>query len=149
MRANNEEATYIIGAFIEFRINKICDINQGSGCTACRSETELAQHPILNPSMRLPKILNASGQPSSFFSTRLLPENNYHPPYHNHSALSFSCCTLPSCSKSSTERGWWHTRTLMIRRCISVHQPLNHRSLGSSRSASRRSTVGCGQTDSK
>ena len=38
----------------------------------------------------------------------------------------------------------------MIRRCISVYRPPNHRSqLGSSRSASRRSTVGCGQTDSK
>ena len=49
--------------------------------------------------------------------------------------------------RSSTERGWWHTHTLMIRRCISVYQPPNHRSqLGSSRSALRRSTVGCSQT---
>ena len=38
----------------------------------------------------------------------------------------------------------------MIRRCISVYQPPNHRSqLVSSRSALRRSTVGCSQTDSK
>ena len=35
-----------------------------------------------------------------------------------------------------------------IRWCISVYQPPNHRShLGSSRRASRRSTVGCSQTD--
>ena len=64
------------------------------------------------------------------------------------SSFSFSCCSLPSCSKSSTERQ--HTHTLMIRRCISVYQPPNHQlQLGSFRSASRRSTVGCRQTDSK
>ena len=50
------------------------------------------------------------------------------------SALSFSCCTLPSCSKSSTEKGWQNAHTLMVHRCISVYQPPNYRSqLGSSR----------------
>ena len=50
------------------------------------------------------------------------------------SALSFFCCTLPSCSKSSTEKGRQNTHTLMIHRCISVYQPPNYRSqLGSSR----------------
>ena len=34
--------------------------------------------------MRHQKIPNASGQPSSLFSTHLLPVNNSHPPYHNH-----------------------------------------------------------------
>ena len=29
-------------------------------------------------------------------------------------ALYFSCCTLPSCLKLSTERGWYHTRMLMM-----------------------------------
>ena len=31
-RIIDEEATYIVGAFIEFRINKICDINQAVMC---------------------------------------------------------------------------------------------------------------------
>ena len=48
-------------------------------------QTSHAQHPILNPSMRLPKIQNASSQPSSLFSTRLLPVNNSH---HNHCPLA-------------------------------------------------------------
>ena len=66
--------------------------------------TSHVQHPILNPSMRLPKIPNATGQPSSLFSTRLLPVNNSHPPYHNHwqipLLLSFIKRLSPSKSRS-------------------------------------------------
>ena len=57
-RIIDEEATYIVGAFIEFRINKICDINQGSGCTACGTETELVFEAALFTETRPEESLN-------------------------------------------------------------------------------------------
>ena len=58
VRIIDEEATYIVGAFIEFRINKICDINQGSGCTACKLETELVLEAALFTETRPKESLN-------------------------------------------------------------------------------------------